>query len=132
MRGLERLGATPVFVTAYRRHPPPVFLYGAATSCHDFLIAMDGYPVHSINDVQQAIATVRQSTCQTARFTFTHDDVRTNLTAEGVPQLYFYQLNHNRNHLDEIRSPPLPTARKLTRRTLAGTADWPEWEASEL
>jgi hypothetical protein len=45
------------------------------------------------------------------------------ITAEGVHQLYFNQLNHIRNHLDEIRSPPSPTARNLTRRTLAGTAD---------
>jgi hypothetical protein len=62
---------------------------------------------------------------------FTHDDVRINLTAEGVPQLYFDQLSYIRHHLDDIRSPTSPTARKLTRRTLADTADWPEWEASE-
>jgi hypothetical protein len=70
------LGVTPVFVTASRIR-------------HAFFIAIDGLPVHSIDDVQQTIATVRQSTCQTARFTFTHDDARTNLTMEGVPQLYF-------------------------------------------
>jgi hypothetical protein len=57
-----------------------------------------------------------------------HDEIPTNLTTDGVPQLYFDQLNHIRRHLDEIRS---PTSHKLTRRTLAGTTDWPEWEASE-
>jgi hypothetical protein len=93
-----------------------------------FPIAIDGNPVHTIEDVQNAIATLRQTTCHTARFTFTHDEIRTNLTAAGVPQLYFDQLNHIRHHLEDIRS---PKAHKLTRRTLAGAVDWPEWEASE-
>jgi hypothetical protein len=95
---------------------------------HAFLIAIDGNPVHTIEDVQKAIATLRQTTQHTARFTFTHDEIRTNLTAEGVPQLYFDQLNHIRQHLEDIRS---PKAHKLTRRTLTSTTDWPEWEASE-
>jgi hypothetical protein len=53
---------------------------------HAFLIAIDGNPVHTIGNVQNAIATLSQTTCHTARFTFTHDEIRTNLTAEGVPQ----------------------------------------------
>jgi hypothetical protein len=60
------------------------------------------------------------------RFTFTHDDVHTNLTAQGVPKLYFDHFNHIRGHLDDIRS---PKAHNLTRRIL--TVDWPEWEASD-
>jgi hypothetical protein len=64
-------------------------------------------------------------TCQTARSTFTHDEVHNNLTAQGVPKLYFEQFYRIRDHLDDIRS---PKAHKLTRRAL--TADWPEWEAS--
>jgi hypothetical protein len=119
------LGVTPVSVIAYRRHPPLAFLYGAAASVMLSLspsMASQSIPLMTF---------IRKSTCQTARFTFTYDDVRNNLTATGVPQLYFDQLNHIRHHLDGIRSPLSPTARKLTRRTLAGTADWPEWEASE-
>jgi hypothetical protein len=93
--------------------------------CPAFLIAIDDLPAHTIDDLPKAIATVRQPTCQTARSTFTHDEVRNNLTAQGVPKLYFEQFYRIRDHLDDIRS---PKTHKLARRAL--TADWPEWEAS--
>jgi hypothetical protein len=66
---------------------------------------------------------LRQPTCQTARSTFTHDEVHNNLTAQGVSKLYFEQFYRIRDHLDDIRFAGTNTRRALT-------ADWPEWEAS--
>jgi hypothetical protein len=92
---------------------PLAFTLAPALSSSPTLLEVTRLPVHTIDNVQKEIANVRQSTCHTARFRFTHDEVRSNLTADGVPQLYFDQLNHTRRHLDDIRS---PKAHTLTRR----------------
>jgi hypothetical protein len=42
-------------------------------------------------------------------FHFTHDEVHNNLTAQGVPKLYFEQFYRIRDHLDDIRSPKTHT-----------------------
>jgi hypothetical protein len=52
---------------------------------HAFLIAVDGLQVHTIDDIQKAITAIRQTPRHHVRFTFTYDEIRTNLTADGVP-----------------------------------------------
>jgi len=100
---------------------------------HAYLLSLDGKPITSLDDAAKAIAQARQygETTSVARFAF--DEIRNNLTDEGVPQLYHDQLNIIQKHLTDIAvARSAKASKKLTRRYLQTQLEWKEWEASEF
>jgi hypothetical protein len=110
-----------------------------------YVLAIDGQSVNTTTDVIHAIAKARQQNRPNCQFTVTFDELKHTTTQDGVPQLYFDQLNVIRDHLTDIKlahdhlsdalqmttGGRLHAVQKFTRRTLEKRDDWPDWAASE-
>mmetsp|Transcript_12630 Transcript_12630/g.36754 ORF Transcript_12630/g.36754 Transcript_12630/m.36754 type:complete len:1246 (+) Transcript_12630:2039-5776(+) len=99
-----------------------------------YLLAINGVAVRTQKDVNAVLNGVRDRHDDECTFTFTFDEVRNNLTDDGLPQLYFDQLRDIRAHIKRIRPQAYKATiqEKLTRRVLLRRDDWPEWQQAEF
>lgn len=100
---------------------------------HAHLLAINGVPVHTLDDVHKIVASARQSSTPNCQFRFAFDEVRNGLTSVGLLQLYFDQWRDIRNLRQQAARDACPShqVNKLTRRTLRKQDDWQEWRLSE-
>jgi hypothetical protein len=60
---------------------------------------VDSTAVHTISDVQEAIALARQAAQTSVIVVFTKDEAKHGLSDVGLPQLYFDQLRVTKAHI---------------------------------
>jgi hypothetical protein len=101
---------------------------------HAFLLSFDTTAVHTTSDVHQAIALARQAAQTYVVIVFTKDEAKNNLSAVGLPQLYFAQQRVMKAHIAHTVQAVVHkaiTGTKFNRRSLHKQSDWPEWRDSE-
>lgn len=121
-----------------------------------YLTSFDGHTTHTIEEIQQAITKARQSGVIKATCTFAVDKSFGIHPHQGVPQLYFDQLNVIAKHLHDIQQetqqtqqcirtaratqtanvpqsqPTEPIAQSFKLAQLKKREDWPEWRQSRF
>ena len=70
---------------------------------HSYILQIDNTPVNTIEDVKRLISDARKMNKLNITLTLTHDELRNAMSSEGIPQLYFDQLNIIQQYLDAIR-----------------------------
>ena len=125
---------------------------------HAWLIQVNDTPVHSLDDVTNALLIAASKGKSTCTCLFAHSAIKEGLVETGIPQVNIDQLNH-RYSLQDIHTmsqaeydqwfASLPTCfyevvreggvmnfttacHKLTRRQLLKQDDWLDWRASEF
>ena len=101
-----------------------------------YILSVNAIQILTLTDFEQTIATLRSTKSTTCDVCLTFDEIRNNLSASGLPQLYFDQLRDIRHINDSLRHPSqsntvIPSAHRLTRKSLQTQSDWTEWLASE-
>jgi hypothetical protein len=90
--------------------------------------------IHTIVDIGLVISEDRAAGRTSIVVVFTKDDAPNCLSAVGLPQLYFDQLQIMRGHIDNTVLAIVHkaiTGPKFNRRTLQKKLDWNDWLASE-
>ena len=97
---------------------------------------MNAVQILTLTDFEQSNATLCSTKSTTCDVCLTFDEIKNNLFASGLPQLYFDQLrdirqiNYSLCHPSETYK-VTPSAQQLTRKSLQLQPNWTQWLASE-